>query len=145
FLILFIALATLFLSRTSLGRRIYAVGNSMRAAKLSGVRVGSTIVWVYVLSGFCSALVGIMLTGFNGQAFNGMGDNYLLPSIAVTVVGGTVITGGRGHYLGILGGCLLLTALGIALAGTTLPEAVRHIIFGVVVLSAIVALRERRA
>jgi ribose transport system permease protein len=145
FLIAFIAAATLLLSRTSFGRRIYAVGNSMRAARLSGVRVGSTILGVYALSGFCSAAVGVMLTGFNGQAFNGMGDSYLLPSIAVIVVGGTVITGGRGHYLGILGGCLLLTALSIALAGTTLPEAVRHIIFGVVVLSAIVALRERRA
>jgi ribose transport system permease protein len=145
FLIAFVAAATLLLSRTGFGRRIYAVGNSMRAARLSGVRVGSTILGAYALSGFCSALVGVMLTGFNGQAFNGMGDSYLLPSIAVIVVGGTVITGGRGHYLGILGGCLLLTALGIALAGTTVPEAVRHIIFGVVVLSAIVALRERRA
>ncbi len=144
-LFVFVAAATLALSRSSFGRRIYAVGNSMRAAKLSGLRVGRTLLGVYALSGFCSALVGILLTGFNGQAFNGMGDSYLLPSIAVVVVGGTVITGGRGHYLGILGGCLLLTALSIALAGTTLPEAVRHIIFGVVVLSAIVALRERRA
>jgi ribose transport system permease protein len=144
FLIAFVAAATLLLSRTSFGRRIYAVGNSMRAAQLSGVRVGSTVLGVYALSGFCSALVGVMLTGFNGQAFNGMGDTYLLPSIAVIVVGGTVITGGRGHYLGILGGCLLLTALGIALAGTTLPEAMRHIVFGIVVLSAVVALRERR-
>ena len=73
--------------------------------------------------GLCSALVGILLTGFPGQASLGMGDEYLLPSIAVVVVGGALITGGRGHYLGMLGGVLLLTALQTLLAGTTLPYA----------------------
>ena len=58
-----------------------------------------------------------------------MGDEYLLPSIAVVVVGGTLITGGRGHYLGMLGGVLLLTALQTLLAGTTLPYATRAIIY----------------
>ena len=58
--------------------------------------------------GLCAALVGVLLTGFSGQASLGMGDDYLLPSIAVVVVGGTLITGGRGHYLGMLGGVLLL-------------------------------------
>ena len=73
-----------------------------------------------------------------------MGDEYLLPSIAVVVVGGTLITGGRGHYLGMLGGVLLLTALQTLLAGTTLPYAMRAIIYGLVVLGAVLALRERR-
>ena len=86
-----------------------------------------------------------MLTGFAGQASLGMGDQYLLPSVAVVVVGGTLITGGRGHYIGMLGGVLLLTALQTLLDGTTLPFAVRDILFGAVVLSAVVALRERRA
>ncbi len=142
FLFGFVAVATLILSRTPFGRRVYAVGNSVLVAKLSGVRVGRTLIGVYALSGFCAALVGIMLAGFSNQAFLGMGDPYLLPSIAVVVVGGTLITGGRGHYLGILGGCLLLTALGTLLAGTTLPYAVRDIIYGVVVLSAVLTLRE---
>lgn len=144
-LVVFVAVATLLLSRTTFGRRIYAVGNGIRVARLSGVGVGTTLIAVYALSGFCSGLAGILLTGFNGQAFNGMGDAYLLPSIAVVVVGGTLITGGRGHYLGMFGGALALTALGIALAGTTLPDAVRDIIYGLVVLGAILALRERRA
>lgn len=145
FIILFTSAATLLLSRSSFGRRIYAVGNSVRAARLSGVGVGATLLGVYALSGFCSALVGIMLTGFNGQAFNGMGDQYLLPAAAAIVVGGTAITGGRGHYLGIFGGTLLLTALSTALAGAVLPDAMRHIVFGAVVLGAILALRERVA
>jgi ribose transport system permease protein len=143
FLMAFIVVAILVLSRTPFGRRVYAVGNSIRVAKLSGVGVGQTLLGVYVLSGFCSALVGLLLAGFNNQAFLGMGDSYLLPSIAVVVVGGTLITGGRGHYAGILGGCLLLTALGTLLAGTTLPFAVRDIIYGLVVLGAVVTLRER--
>ena len=82
---------------------------------------------VYILSALCSAFVGIMLTGFSGQASLGMGDDYLLPSIAVVVVGGALITGGRGHYLGMLGGVLLLTALQMLLRrhGLTLRDT-RH-------------------
>ena len=111
-----------------------------------GIAVGGTLIGVYVAlrrsarrwSASCS-------TGFSGQASLGMGDDYLLPSIAVVVVGGTLITGGRGHYLGMLGGVLLLTALQTLLAGTTLPYATRAIIYGLVVLGAVMALRERAA
>ena len=143
FLIAFVALATMLLERTILGRRFYAVGNSNQAAYLSGVNVPATTIAAYMLSGLCAALVGILLSGFNGQATLGMGDEYLLPSIAVVVVGGTLITGGRGHYLGIVGGVLLLVALQTLLAGTTLPYAGRSIIFGLVILGAVVSLRER--
>jgi ribose transport system permease protein len=143
-LLVFVAFAVLLLGRTAFGRRVYAIGNSMRAAQLSGVAVGRTLILVYVLSALCSALVGIMLTGFSGQASLGMGDDYLLPSIAVVVVGGALITGGRGHYLGMLGGVLLLTALQMLLAGTMLPYAIRAILYGLVMLGAVIALRERR-
>ncbi len=145
FLVLFVLAALLLLDRTVFGRRIYAVGNSALVARLSAVGVGGTLIGTYALSGFCSALVGILLSGFSGQASLGMGDEYLLPSIAVVVVGGTLITGGRGHYLGMLGGVLLLTALSTLLAGTTLPDATRDIIFGLVVLGAVLALREKAA
>jgi ribose transport system permease protein len=137
--------AVLLLGRTAFGRRVYAIGNSSRAAKLSGISVGPTLIRVYMLSGLCSAIVGVLLTGFSGQGSLGMGDEYLLPSIAVVVVGGTLITGGRGSYLGMLGGVLLLTALQTLLAGTTVPYAARAILFGLVVLGAVMALRERRA
>jgi ribose transport system permease protein len=139
----FVVLAVLLLGRTAFGRRLYAVGNSARVATLSGVGVGGTLLGAYILSGVCAALVGILLTGFSGQASLGMGDEYLLPSIAVVVVGGTLITGGRGHYIGMLGGALLLTALQILLDGTTLPHATRYIIFGFVLLGAVVSLRDR--
>ena len=134
--------ATLLLGATVFGRRVYAVGNSPLAARFSGVGVGATLIGAYALSGFCAALVGILLASFSGQASLGMGDEYLLPSIAAVVVGGSLITGGRGHYLGMLGGVLLLTALSTLLSGTMLPHAVRDIVFGLVVLGAVLALRD---
>jgi ribose transport system permease protein len=143
FIIAFVVGSVILLGGTVFGRRVYAVGNSITVARLSGINVPRTLVLVYALSGLCSAVVGVMLTGFSGQASLGMGDDYLLPSIAVVVVGGTLITGGRGHYLGMLGGALLLTALQTLLDGTNLPHAVRDIIFGLVVLGAVLALRER--
>jgi ribose transport system permease protein len=144
FVAIFVVASVLLLGRTVFGRRIYAVGNGERVAALSGVPVGRTLIGVYILSGLCSAIVGALLTGFSGQASLGMGDDYLLPSIAVVVIGGALITGGRGHYLGMLGGVLLLTALQTLLAGATLPYATRTILFGLVVLAAVMALRERQ-
>ena len=142
---LFVIASTLLLSRTPFGRRIYAVGCSPLVAKMSGVNVARTQLGVFMLSGFCSALTGILLVGFGSQAVVGMGSIYMLPAVAVVIVGGTLVTGGRGHYLGTLGGALLLTSLGIMLAGTTWPEATREILIGIVVMIAILTLREKHA
>jgi ribose transport system permease protein len=141
----FIACATLLLSRTGFGRRLYAVGNNEWVAKLSGVHTGPIILGAYVLSGFCSSIMGVLLAGFSQSTFYDMGRPYLMASIAVVVLGGTSISGGKGHYLGILGGALLYTALGSMLAGTTLPEAMRSIIYGAVILGAVMLLRDKRA
>ena len=143
FFIGFAAVAYVALHRTTFGRRVFAVGNSARVARLSGVRVDWTILGVYVLSGFCSALAGVLMTGFSTVSFLNMGQRFLLPAIAVVLVGGTLATGGRGHYLGILGGALLLTAVGTLVSGSELHFAWRDIIFGVVVLGAVLTLRER--
>ena len=139
----FVVGSTLLLSRTTFGRQLYVVGNSPRVARFAGVPVGRILIFAYMLSALCAALVGLMLTGFGFQATLEMGDAFLLPSIAAAVVGGTLITGGRGHYLGMFGGALLLTALSTLLSGVLLPAAVRSIIFGGVLLAAVVALRER--
>jgi ribose transport system permease protein len=144
FMAIFITVAVLLLGRTAFGRRVYSIGNGVRVAAFAGVPVDRTLIGVYMLSGLCAAIVGVMLTGFSGQASLGMGDDYMLPSIAVVVIGGALVTGGRGHYLGMLGGALLLTALQTLLVGTTLPYATRTIVFGAVVLVAVMALRERR-
>ena len=141
----FVIAATLLLNRSGFGRRLIAVGNSEWVAKLSGVRTGRVIIGAYVLSGLCSAAMGLLLAGFTEVTFFDMGRPYLLASIAVVVLGGTSIVGGRGHYLGILGGALLFTALGSMLAGTSLPEAVKSIVYGAIILGAVVLLRDRRA
>ncbi len=144
FLAAFVASGTLVLNGSGFGRRVRALGNSEWVARLSGVRTGTVTISVYVVSGVCSAIVGLMLAGFSDQAYYDMGQPYLLASIAAVVIGGTSITGGRSHYLGILGGALLFTAMSSMLQTTSLPEAVRNIIYGVVLLIAVIMLRDRK-
>jgi ribose transport system permease protein len=142
-LLLFVVAGVLLLQRTSYGRQVYAVGNSPLVARLSGLRVGMILISVYVISALCSGLAGLMLTGYGRQSYLGMGDQYLLPSIAAVVVGGASALGGRGYYLGTVGGAILLATLGTILAGLTLPDAIKDIVFGLVVLLAVVANREK--
>lgn len=142
-LLLFIMAACLLLRNTPFARHLYAVGSNPVMAHFSGVSVSGTQIKTYALSAACAALVGIMLTGFSGQAFIDMGTPYLLPSIAVVVIGGTAIAGGRGTYLGMVGGALLLTALSMVLQGMLIPVSVRNIIFGAIILGAVIGLREK--
>lgn len=144
-LMLFVICASFLLGRTVYARRLYLVGSSPLVARFSGVSVGRVQIAAYGLSGLCSAVVGIMLAGFSGQAFIDMGTPYLLPSIAVIVIGGVAMSGGRGTYLGIFGGALLVTALTTVLQGMLLPVAVRNVIFGLVILGAVIGLRENQA
>lgn len=139
----FVIGASLVLTRTTFGRRLFAVGNGVRVAELAGVPVGRVLIACYMISAVCAACVGLMLSGFGFQATLDMGDAFLMPSIAAAVMGGTLITGGRGHYAGMFGGALLLTAMSTLLSGILLPAALRSIIFGGVVLLAVIALRDR--
>lgn len=143
-LVMFAAVSIYLVHFTVYGRRLFAVGSNPLASEYAGVPVKRILISTYALSGLCSALVGVMMTGFSGQAFNDMGDPYLLTSIAVVVVGGTMMTGGRGQYVGMLGGALLLTALATLLSGSTLPPAAKSIVYGVVVLMAVFSMREKR-
>ena len=77
FVAVFVVVAVLLLGRTAFGRRVYAIGNGERVAALAGVPVSQTLIRVYMLSGLCSSIVGVLLTGFSGQASLGMGDEYL--------------------------------------------------------------------
>ena len=73
FLLAFAIAASLLVHRTTFGRNVLAVGNSARVARLSGTRIDLILLGVYVLSGFCSALVGVLMTGFSGISFLSMG------------------------------------------------------------------------
>jgi ribose transport system permease protein len=143
-LVAFAVVVAVAMSRTVPGKRAYAVGNSELVARLSGVRVPAVLIGVYAFSAVCSVLAGMLLAGFSSQSFLGMGDQYLLPSIAAVVIGGASILGGRGVYAGTFGGALFLALLTAVLAAVSVSEATREIIFGVVILLAVLAVRERR-
>ena len=129
------ALISVLLSLTIFGRSTYAIGNNLRASYLAGIPVTLMTVSLYMLSGVCSALAGIMLDGFGGQAALGMGDPYLFQSIAAVVIGGVYILGGRGHYIGTVAGSLSLVTLISVLNALNMPEYGRSIIYGVIILA----------
>lgn len=127
--------ATMFmLHRTTLGRRVYAVGNRERAAYLSGVDTRRVTLLCFTLAGACSALAGVLLTGYSTKAYQAMGDAYLLPAIAAVVLGGTNILGGSGSYLGTVVGVVLITLLQSILSVMQIPEMGRQVIYGTVII-----------
>ncbi len=127
--------ATILLRATIFGRTIYAIGNRERAAYLSGMAVKRVICLTFVLAGSLSALAGLLLTGYAGKAFQGMGDTYLLPAIAAVVLGGTSIVGGSGRTAGTVVGTILIVLLQSMLAVMQMPDAGRQIIYGVVIFA----------
>jgi len=123
------------LRKTPLGRHIYAIGNRERATYLSGVNTRLVLITCFMIAGFCSALGGVMLAGYVNQSYQAMGDAYLLPAIAAVVLGGTNILGGRGTYLGTIGGVLVITLLQSMLSVMQMQESGKQIIYGVVIIA----------
>jgi ribose transport system permease protein len=123
------------LTRTSFGRAVYAIGNSERAAYLSGADTRRVIFLAFVISGGLAGFAGVLLAGYSTNAFQSMGDPYLLPAIAAVVLGGTSILGGRGSYLGTVAGVILITLLQSILSVVQMPEAGRQIIYGAVIVA----------
>jgi len=131
-----VGVATVFLlRRTVFGRAIYAIGNRETAAYLSGIRTQRVVLAVFAISGALAAFAGALLAGYSTKAYQGMGDPYLLPSIAAVVLGGTSILGGRGTYLGTVAGVILITLLQSILSVEQIPEAYRQLIFGAVIVA----------
>ena len=116
------------------GRHLYALGTSATVAEFSGVPTLRTTVLAYTFSGFTAALAGMLLTGYSGQAYLGMGDPYLFTSIAAVAIGGASILGGSGHYIGTIAGACLLTILTALLPALNLSSGALLIVYGVVIL-----------
>ncbi|MEZ5670756.1 MAG: ABC transporter permease [Alphaproteobacteria bacterium] len=127
------------LYRTALGRYIYAIGNREAAAYLSGVRTRLVIIAAFMMCSVCAAIAGLLLAGRSGRAFQAMGDQYLLPSIAAVVLGGTHILGGQGKYLGTVVGAVMIVLLDSVLSVMQMPEAGRQIIYGSVIILMLLA------
>lgn len=127
-------LIAIILTRTSFGRSVYATGNREAAAYLSGIRTKAVIIGAFMLSGACAGTAGVLLAGYSSNAYQGMGNPYLLPAIAAVVLGGTRILGGRGRYLGTVVGVVLIVFLNSVLSIMQMPEAGRQIIYGSVII-----------
>lgn len=128
------AIVTIVLVFTRFGRGIYAIGANRRASELCGLPAKRTIFVAYACSGLAVALGGILLAGYAGQAYLGMGTNYLLPSIAVVVIGGTSMFGGKGTYVQTVAGALLLTIITSALLTIGVAQAGQDVLYGAVIL-----------
>lgn len=102
----------LLLSRTRWGRHLYAVGGDPDVARLSGLRVDSIIVSAYMLAGLLGGVAGVVLIGGTGVGDSGAAAALEFESLAVVVIGGASLAGGRGRLIGVLGGVVLFSMLG---------------------------------
>lgn len=100
---------------TRFGRTLLAIGGNEQSALLMGLPVGRTKIAVYALNGFCAALAGIVATFDLGSGNPSLGLGLELDAIAVVVIGGTLLTGGRGHVLGTLLGLLIFGTIQAAI------------------------------
>ena len=106
--LLVVAAGALLAGMTRFGRTVYAIGGNEQSARLMGLAVDRTLVQVYALSGFCSALGGVVYTLYmlSGYSLHAMGLE--LDAIAAVVIGGTLLAGGSGYVLGTVFGVLVL-------------------------------------
>jgi ribose transport system permease protein len=113
-------LAAILLSRTVFGFRVYAVGGSDKAARVSGIRVFNTKIWTFAIMGLLAGLAGILSLAFlpSGQAGR-TGVGVELDVIAAAIVGGASLSGGEGTILGTILGVLIIGVLrnGLVLMG----------------------------
>jgi len=130
-------LIALVLKRTVYGRTVAAIGQNERAAWLAGLDVRRTRFMTYVLSALLAGLCGILQSGFSGGAALNMGDDFLLASIAVVVIGGTSVAGGRGNVPGIWGAALFMFLLVTMLNIFGASPGIRLVMTGLIIIAVI--------
>ncbi|WP_218186336.1 ABC transporter permease [Terasakiispira papahanaumokuakeensis] len=127
------------LKRTRLGWGALAIGQNPRAAALAGIPVERIRCCVYMVSGLMASLCGLLLAGFSGGASLSMGEEYLLASIAVVVIGGTSVGGGCSNVPGVWGASIFLYLLVSMLNTFGLGAGVRMILTGCIIIAVITA------
>lgn len=132
------------LHRTVYGRRVVAIGQNARAAHLAGVDVARTRLATYVLSAVLAGLCGYLLAGFSGGASLSMGEDYLLTSIAVVVIGGSSVAGGASNVPGLWGAALFLFLVVTMLNTYGFGAGIRYVATGLIIIAVIVAASGRR-
>ncbi len=124
--------------RTPFGRHVYAIGGNERAAELSGVRVSRTKVMVYSISGFCSALVGLIIASQLVAAHPLIGDAFELNAIAAVVLGGTSLAGGRGGMGGTIIGAFTIGVMQDGMVMLGVSSFWQKVIKGAVIVLAVI-------
>ena len=119
---------------TGLGRLLYALGDNLEATRLAGVHAWQVLLTTYMLCGLFSAVAGIVLAGTVNAADLGLATILLLPSVAAVVIGGTSIFGGSGSYSGTIVGALILTVLNSVLTLLDVPDPVKQILYGAIII-----------
>jgi ribose transport system permease protein len=143
--VLFTIAAGIALQRMAYGRFVTAIGQNTRAAWLAGVPVGRVRFATYVLSGALGGLSGALLAGYFRGANVDIGNEYLLASIAVVVIGGTSVAGGKANVPGIWGAALFLVLLLTMLNTFGVSAGVRLVLTGLVIVGVITAAGGQKA
>jgi ribose/xylose/arabinose/galactoside ABC-type transport system permease subunit len=137
------------LNRTAFGQSVQAVGGNDSAAELMGLPVKRTTTIVYVVSGLCAGLSGVLTTALSGGGQEArIGDSYELQAIAAVVIGGTLLAGGVGSMVGTLAGVLLLFVIqNLIVQGANLNSYVQQVVSGGFLLVVVIvqAILSRRA
>lgn len=125
-------------TRTPFGRHVYAIGGNERSAELSGVRIKRTKLLVYMISGFCSAFVGLIIASQLLAAHPATGNAFELNAIAAVVLGGTSLAGGRGSIGGTIIGAFVIGVLGDGLVMSNVSSFWQMVIKGAVIVFAVI-------
>jgi ribose transport system permease protein len=136
-MLLLYAIAYVVMSRTVVGRYVYAVGGNAEAARLSGVPVKTVIVMAYAISGIMAGLGGVVLASQLKSGAPTYGVMYELYVIAAVVVGGTSLSGGEGKILGTLIGALIIAVIQNGMNLTGVQSEKQKIVLGAVILGAV--------
>ena len=131
--------AALILQRTLYGRSVLAIGQNSRAARFAGIPVEWTRMITYALAGTLGGLDGTLLAGYFRGANIDIGDEYLLSSIAVVVIGGTSVAGGRANVPGVWGAALFLVLLLTMLNTSGVGVGVRLLMTGLIIVGIVAA------
>jgi len=137
------AIGWFIMTRTRLGRSAYAIGGNREAARVSGIKVERSKLWIYIISGLLAAVAGFMLTGRQGSANALMGEGMELQSIAAVVVGGTNLFGGEGSVVGTMIGVLIIGVLSNGLSILGVAEFWQRVVNGLIIV-VVVALDQWR-
>ena len=125
------------LNRTTFGRRTVAVGGNPEAARLAGINVRLHTVLLYALSGLCCGIAAIMLTSQATSAQAAMANLYELDAIAAAIIGGTLLSGGRGTIVGALFGVLVFSTITNLFAINNLSTEVQNMVKGGIIVAAV--------